>query len=190
MYNLDYYKSLSYRVIVEKDSFEGDTWYVAYSEELGKMACYGQGNTPEEAIKDYFDVKDDFIEMLFNLGEKIPEPDPNIDYGGCNGHIAFRTSPQTHALLLRTAKQQKCSLNLYLNNAVLSGFQNLQFGQIFNKLAVIETKLDKHHRYAETKKVSYDKGIGSVVTTIDPFAEVTQDYWLAKECNKQLEGVL
>jgi len=42
MYNLEYYKSLEYRVIIEKDSFEEENWYIAYAHELGKKACYGE----------------------------------------------------------------------------------------------------------------------------------------------------
>lgn len=178
MYNLDYYKSFEYRVIVEKDSYEEETWYIAYSEELGKKACYGEGDTPEEALKNFYEVKNDFIDMLFDLGKKIPEPDPNIDYEGCNGNISVRTTPQTHAKLLREAKQAGTSLNLYINNLLLLNSQQCINDELFKKVSTLESKLDKHHRYAETKKISYDKGSGSLITEIDPYADATE-YWLA-----------
>jgi predicted RNase H-like HicB family nuclease len=181
MYNFDYYKSLEYRVIVEKDRYEEETWYIAYAEELGKKACYGEGDTPEEALKNFYEVKDDFLSMLFDLEKKIPEPDPNIDYEGCNGNISVRTTPQTHALLLREAKQAGTSLNLFINNLLLLNLQYSMTDELFKKVALLESKLDKHHRYAEMKKISYDKGSGSIVTEIDQYADATE-YWLANKC--------
>lgn len=180
MYNLDYYKSFEYRVIVEKDSYEKETWYIAYAEEFGKKACYGEGETPEEALRNFYEVKDDFINMLFDLGKKIPEPDPNIDHEGCNGNISLRTTPQTHALLLREARQAGTSLNLFINNLLLMNFQSSMTEELFKKVAMVESKLDKHHRYAETKKISYDKGSGSIVTKIDYYADATE-YWLTNK---------
>ena len=180
MYNLDYLKSLEYRVIVEKDSYESDSWYIAYAEELGKNACYGEGQSPEEAVKNFFIEKEIFIEMLFDLGKKVSEPDQRVDYCGCNGNISVRTTPQTHALLLREAKRANTSLNLYINNLLLTRMQEDIVGTVKEKISILETKLDKHHRYAETKKVSYDRRSKSFIETLDPFADATE-YWLEQK---------
>ena len=180
MYNLDYYKSLEYRVIVEKDSFEGENWYIAYADELGKKACYGEGNTPQEALENFYEVKDEFINMLFDLGRKIPEPEPNTDYEGCNGNISVRTTPQTHACLLREAKRAGTSLNLFLNNLILMNLNYSLTDEVFKKVALLESKLDKHHRYAEMKKISYDKGADQIITDIDQYADATE-YWITNK---------
>ncbi|MZP64762.1 MAG: toxin-antitoxin system HicB family antitoxin [Bacteroidales bacterium] len=180
MYNLEYYKSLEYRVIIEKDSFEEENWYIAYAHELGKKACYGEGDTPQEALDSFLEVKDEFINMLFDLGKKIPEPDPNIDYEGCNGSISLRTTPQTHAYLLREAKRAGTSLNLFLNNLILLNLNQSLTDEIFKKIALLESKLDKHHRYAEMKIISYEKAADQIITEIDQYADATE-YWLANK---------
>jgi len=118
--------------------------------------------------------------MLFDLGKKIPEPDPNIDYEGCNGNISVRTTPQTHAYLLREAKRAGTSLNLFLNNLILLNLNQSLTDEIFKKIALLESKLDKHHRYAEMKKISYEKGADQIITEIDQHADATE-YWLANK---------
>ena len=183
MYNLDYLKSLDYRFIVEKDSFENETWYIAYAEELGKKACFGEADTPEEAVRCFYQNKEDFIEMLYNLGKKIPEPEPPIDYSGCNGNISVRTTPQTHAQLLREAKRANTSLNLYINNLLHASLNADSLNIVLQKIAIVEKKLDSHHRYAETKKINYDKGLDLMTTLIDPYADATE-YWLNSAISK------
>lgn len=176
MYNLDYYKNLEYRIIVEKDSYESQSWYIAYSVELGKKACFGQGDKQEEAISSYLDEKDDFIEMLYDLGHKIPEPELAVEAEGCNGKISFRTTPQMHFLLLRESKRANSSLNLFINNIVAIGLQGYNIDNIFKKMDTLESKLDEHHSYAKTKRISYNKGSGVATFEEDPFAEAT-DSW-------------
>lgn len=186
MYNIQYYKRLDYRIILEKDSFETETWFIAYCEELGKMACYGQGETAEKALKDFYKTKNDFIELLFKQGKKIPEPLPAFNYESCNGNISFRTTPQTHALLLKEAGLSGVSLNLFINNNLLIGLRASSLEHINKKLKTLEDKLDKHHRYAETKKISYEKSRGSIAITFDPFADATE-YWVENVSNKSLD---
>lgn len=72
--DLKHFKSLNYPIIVEKDKFEGEEFYIAYSRELGKKSCYGVGKSHEEAIKSFIKDKDEFIELLYKKDKPIPEP--------------------------------------------------------------------------------------------------------------------
>jgi predicted RNase H-like HicB family nuclease len=75
--DIEYYKNLEYSVIVEKQEQDGEIWYIAYSTELGKFACYGRGETQVDALNNFNEEKETFIEFLFNEGNEIPEPNIN-----------------------------------------------------------------------------------------------------------------
>ena len=77
--NLDYYKGLVYTVIVEKQEMDGKCWFIAYTNELGKYACYGRGENQVESLNSFLEEKDGFIDYLFKEGKSIPEPNPD-DY--------------------------------------------------------------------------------------------------------------
>jgi len=72
--DLDYYKNLDYRIIIELVTDEYGKEYMAYSHELGKYSCYGTGKTKADAIDNYQVEKDEFIEYLFENNKPIPEP--------------------------------------------------------------------------------------------------------------------
>lgn len=61
---LKYDKNPMYKTIVEREEMEGKVWYIAYANELGKYACYGFGDTPEEAIKSFLKEKKAFTDYL------------------------------------------------------------------------------------------------------------------------------
>jgi len=70
---LSYYKSLKYPIKIEVDKDGDEEWYIAFSEELGRGACYGLGATPSEALDNFLTEKDDFIELLSKENLPIPE---------------------------------------------------------------------------------------------------------------------
>ena len=115
---LKYYKNLDYNIIIEKQMEDDEQWYIAFTNELGKLACYGRGDTQAEALASFFQEKDAFIEHLFSEGKHIPLPEPHAQK--FSGVFNVRTSPTIHANLVTQAKQQGISLNLYLNQ-ILAG---------------------------------------------------------------------
>lgn len=115
MKNLEYYKNLEYRIIIEKQSFENETYYICYTEEFGKYSCFGQGANSEEAITNYQLEKDIYIESLFEENLKIPIPESSTA-DLLSGSFIVRTDPVTHTKLARQAKKSKLSLNQYVNS--------------------------------------------------------------------------
>jgi len=110
---LDYYKKLRYKVIVQPEYYENEKWFIAYCNELGKYSCRGEGETYEEAIKNFEKEKESFIEYLYINGKNIPEPE-NYESKEYSGNINIRMNPDLHAILAENAKLKGISLNQYI----------------------------------------------------------------------------
>ncbi len=152
--DLKYYKNLEYNIIVEKQLMNGESWYIAYTNELGKFACFGRGESQAESVKSFLEEKEVFIEYLYNEGKNIPEP-KNEDVLKFSGFFNVRTSPNIHANLVYQAKQMDISLNLYLNQ-LLSAATAIKSNEniIMNKLSEISSNLNAHH-FEVTRKLNY-----------------------------------
>ena len=162
---LEYYKNLQYNVIIEIQEFESETWYIAYTKELGKYACYGRGDDQHEALESFFTEKDIFIEHLYNLGKPIPEPSKN-ENDNYSGVFNVRTSSSIHSQLVGQAKELGISLNLYLNQILSAAAEKRKMElAVIEKINELSLKIDNHHfeitnqmRYQNdklTKKLSW-----------------------------------
>src|ERR1035437_6281656 len=152
--DLKYYKDLEYKIIIEKISEEEVSAYIAYSNELGKYACYGKGDTQVDAISSFLIEKDEFIEYLCSAGETINEPKQE-DSERYSGFFNVRTSPVIHANLVFQAKELDISLNLYLNQ-ILAGAAEKKVTEnvILDKIGELCGKLDVHH-FEVTRQLKY-----------------------------------
>lgn len=154
--DLEYYKGLEYNIIVEKQELDGEIWFIAYANELGKFACYGRGETQIEALNSFLLVKEEFIEYLFKEGNDIPEPikEESEKYSGV---FNVRTSPVIHANLVYQAKEMDISLNLYINQILAAAVEKKTAENgVMNKLTEICSKLEAHH-FEVTKQLRYQK---------------------------------
>lgn len=143
--DLKYYKDLTYNIVVEKQELDGESWFIAFANELGKFACYGRGETQIEALNSFMEEKDIFIEYLFNEDKNIPEPKIS-DSEKFSGFFNVRTSSVIHANLVYQAKELDISLNLYMNQILASAVESNRFeSAIMNKLGEICGKIDFHH---------------------------------------------
>ena len=173
---LKYYKDLAYNIILEKQEMDGESWFIAYTNELGKIACYGQGDSLNNALINFIEEKDIFIEYLYNAGENIPEP-KNNDLEKFSGFFNVRTSSIIHANLVHQAKELDISLNLYINQILASSIEKkLNESLIMNKLGEICAKMDFNH-FEITKQLrfqseSFDKGIKWDAEYRNPYLEV------------------
>ena len=111
---LKHYLNLPYSVIVEQwDDGNGPYW-VARIAELPH--CLIHADTPEEAVKDIQEVKNDWIKSNLERGLPIPEPRP----GNYSGQIRLRISRSLHKLLVDRAEIEGISLNQYMATALAS----------------------------------------------------------------------
>jgi len=110
--DLEYYTALPYTIILEQwDDGSGPYW-VARVAELPH--CLIHGNTPEEAVREIEDVKNDWIKSNMRRGLPIPEPRPR-QY---SGQIRLRITPSLHKLLAYRAETEGMSLNQYMATAL------------------------------------------------------------------------
>lgn len=174
--DLKYYKDLAYNIVVEKQEMDGETWFIAFTSELGKVACYGRGETQIEALNSFMEEKDAFIEYLLNEGKDIPEPKID-DSEKFSGFFNVRTSSIIHANLVHQAKDLDISLNLYINQILATAVEkNRLENTIMNKLGEICGKIDNHH-YEVTRQLrfhdeTYKKGLTWTAEYSNPYLEV------------------
>jgi predicted HicB family RNase H-like nuclease len=171
-----YYKDLAYNIIVEKQEMDGESWFIAFANELGKFACYGRGETQLEALNSFMQEKDAFIEYLYNEGKEIPEP-KCTEPEKFSGFFNVRTSPIIHANLVHQAKELDISLNLYINQILAAAIETNRFENIImNKLGEICGKIDYHHfevtRQLKFQNESYKKGLTWTAEYSNPYLEV------------------
>jgi len=128
--DLEYYMELPYPIHIETtyDEDEKEKVYYAYIAELGKLSCYGRGNTIEEALKSLEDEKSEVIKYYLEKG--IPIPEPELEKELPSGNFVVRTTPLLHMQLAEQAKQAGVSLNLFVNNLLAQNLANYQLSEI------------------------------------------------------------
>lgn len=126
--DLTYYLSLIYDLVIRQRTIDGSTEYMVFANELEKDVFYGVGCTIQEAIESFHDAKSEIFELYIEKGLQIPEPRKHDD---ClpSGRFLLRTSPKIHRDLIKCAKENKQSLNAYVN-AVLQ--QACTYEDFFN----------------------------------------------------------
>lgn len=114
---LDYYLNLEYDLIIKKVKENNDFFYKVKTNELDDLAFYGVGDTIEDAINSFNEVKNNLFEYYYNEGLDIPEPEKTSTKDELlpSGKFIIRTSPQIHKKLIYYAKANKLSLNSYIN---------------------------------------------------------------------------
>lgn len=152
--DLNYYLGLNYPIIIERIAESDEIEFMAFSNVLGKYACYGIGTTEAEAVQSFIEEKYTFIEYLFNAGEVIPEPKKD-ESERFSGFFNVRTSPIIHANLVSQAKELDISLNLYLNQILAGAVEKRAADNlVLNMLSEICNQLTNHH-YEVTKQLKY-----------------------------------
>jgi antitoxin HicB len=111
-HSLEYYLNLPYTIILERWDDGDGTYWVARVAELPH--CLIHGDTPEQAIKEIEEVKNDWIKSNLKRGLNIPEPSPRK----YSGKMILRVSPTLHKLLVQRAEAEGMSLNQYMSTSL------------------------------------------------------------------------
>lgn len=101
-----------YQTQVEKHAF-----WIAESPAL--KGCVGQGETPEEAIKELETNEQNWLQLAEEYGIKIPEI-PMEELSTYSGKLTLRVAPYVHQEASELAKKQGVSLNQYINDAIIA----------------------------------------------------------------------
>ncbi len=156
--NLEYYLKLDYDIIVESELHDEDKSYIAYCHELGKGSCYGISNTPIDAVQNFFENKEDFITILYEQNIIIPEPMESMKEDDIlSGFFNVRTSPLIHGKLVRQARANCVSLNMFLNQILAKSTVEQSFEKLIDeKTEKIIDKIDEHHKIMSFNMVQYN----------------------------------
>lgn len=106
--NLAYYLSLPYTYTLTPDDGE----FVVEVNEL--PGCLSQGKTPEEAIQRIREAMELWLSIAIEDDRIIPEPSDE----GFSGRFLTRVPKKLHADLVRAAKKENVSLNLFVATAL------------------------------------------------------------------------
>lgn len=155
---LEYYLKLDYSIVIKSELIDSNKNFVAFCHELGKRSCYGIGNTAIEAVQNFIENKENFINLLYEQDMIIPEPVESIkDDDKLSGIFNVRTSPIIHGKLFQQARENNVSLNMLVNQILSKSTVE----QSIEKIISISTdkiidKIDKHHRVMAFNAVKYN----------------------------------
>ena len=107
-----------YRVEVSKLTMEDGGGYMAYMPELN---CFGDGETPEDAIADVYAVAEDLIAIAIEDGKDVPAPQYYKDLDEFSGKLSIRLPKTLHKQLSLRAKTEECSINQLIANYIAMG---------------------------------------------------------------------
>jgi len=110
--------SLDYPIEIRKipDNLGGG--YMALIPAFGKAAI-GDGETPEEAIRDLNESKSTIFELYMKQGKPIPEPEPLFPtLAPPSGKFILRMDPNLHARMIQQAELKNISRNAYAVDAI------------------------------------------------------------------------
>lgn len=138
---------MKYPFVVYLTQVDNHKFWIAESKSL--KGCAGQGETPEEAIRELENNENEWLLAAKEYSIAIPEVpvEPEAEY---SGKFTVRVSPHVHRTASEMAKQQGISLNQYVNDAIVSqnaaisttGYIIPKVKEAFNKISmVIETSL-------------------------------------------------
>jgi predicted HicB family RNase H-like nuclease len=162
--DLSYYMSLPYTIQVIPIPVDEGGGFTAQLPELGKYAIAGDGDTPEEAIRDLDQVKEARFKYYLEKGLSIPEPKSEKE--DFSGRFVLRLPKEMHRLLALKAGENQTSLNTYLiyliNYAIGESKAECQFETILSRLELMKDII---------WKVDYKKS-GYVATSVSGEIEV------------------
>ena len=105
---IEYYMNLPYTMTVKYRPEQGG-YYVAGYIELPDLTM--TGDTPEEAVRELLNERQDWFRTCLELGVKIPLPVETPKY---SGEIRVRMPPSLHKTLAQRAASEGVSLNQYM----------------------------------------------------------------------------
>lgn len=111
--SLQYYLGLPYRIVLFPAEEGG------FAIEMPELpGCISQGETLEEAYEMIRDAQKCWLEVALERGIEIPEPAGTEEY---SGKFNVRMPKSLHRTLAEKAKEEKVSLNQYINYQLARG---------------------------------------------------------------------
>jgi antitoxin HicB len=108
--DITYYMRLPYTITLKRGTGSGEEYWVARVLELPH--CMTHGVTPEEAIRDIEDAKQEWLKSNLEDGLPIPEP------ARFTGQYHLRMPPSLHEALALKSESEDVSINQFMITAL------------------------------------------------------------------------
>ena len=108
---------MKYPFSVYQTKVESHVFWIAESSVL--KGCVGQGDVPEDAIRELESNEEAWIETARRYGISVPDV-PLEPINSYSGKFTVRVSTFVHKTAAELAKKQGVSLNQYVNDAIVS----------------------------------------------------------------------
>lgn len=126
MKNVDYFKKLNYKMTFEFDPEDGG--YIVKFPEL--PGCIADGSTPDKALKNAIEVKNEWLETALESGWTIPEP---AIPSKSTGRVTLRIPKYVHERIIERADQEGVSLNQLMLSYISEGIERSTAKTYFEK---------------------------------------------------------
>jgi len=153
---LEYYLDLVYDIIIRTYKEDGDILYKAFTNELNQNEFYGVGDSIDKAIESFHAIKEEWFEYYIENNLPIAEPEKRDEILP-SGKFIIRTSPKTHAELIKLAGNNNQSLNYFINSI----FEQFCTAQNFLSIAtdklkqVMDYYINKRNQQYDNKNILY-----------------------------------
>lgn len=135
--DIDYYMDLDYEVKIERDP--NGEYFATVPDLPGCMATAESESAARVAIED---AKYGWFKVALESNVEIKEPPVERRY---SGRILFRTSPVTHMNLVEEARENRLTLNAYLNMLLMQ-----------NRCLLAMKEIKGHSKDKELDLVAFD----------------------------------
>jgi antitoxin HicB len=126
MKNLEHFKKLNYKMTFEFDPEDG-VYFVKFPELPG---CIADGSTPDKALKNAIEVKNEWLETALESGWNIPEP---AIPSKSTGRVTLRIPKYVHERIIERADREGVSLNQLILSYISEGIERSTAKEYFEK---------------------------------------------------------
>lgn len=155
--NADYYAALPYRVEITAIAEEEGGGYLARLPQFGRLGIVGDGETPEEALRELEAAKRERFAEYLAEGRAIPEPETEEE--DFSGRFVVRLPKFLHRELVSTARRNEVSLNQYVVTLLTVNWRDDKIG---GRLERLESELGRLRRWVGAITYDTESGLPSI----------------------------
>ncbi|OPX33846.1 MAG: hypothetical protein B1H11_11860 [Desulfobacteraceae bacterium 4484_190.1] len=138
--DINYYMGLPYTIEVVPIPVDEGGGFTARLPDVGRFAITGDGESPEEAIRNLLKAQRERFEEYLKRGLEIPEPkEEKEEY---SGRFLVRLPRILHHQIASEARKNGISLNQYVNYLLATNLerdrQEQQFTHIINEIEAVQ----------------------------------------------------
>ena len=165
---------MNYGFVLQKTQVDEHVFWVAKSTDL--KGCLGQGETPEEAIKELSDNENEWLLTAEALGIEIPKCTvmQNYEY---SGKFTVRISKDLHKKLVEQADKNSVSINSYVEEAIAEKVNGVQRYQMSKMMSLMERVCNVSSETAKTASDIAMRAVAEFNKSSEPKWQRAEEFW-------------